>query len=587
MRLVVDIVKYYAYFIVLLIWAKVFFILINYKELSLDFVELPRIWWHALRLDLSLISYTILPLILLYGIVGNKDISRKIFKTYMAIVSALIILILSVDPFFYKYWGSKVNLLFVQYIGEPGSALSSIEGIDFAYCLLFILFCWRYAFRVIKKWETLIQARNFGLILVLVAAVFFGRGGFGMNPIGISAAYYHHNAMYNNAALNPVWNLIAYEMDRESQRAVEFISEKEEQELLQEWRINQTTPIGELVYNDSSKIYLIVLESFTNKVSQLFSGSRQGYTPHLDELAKEGLYYTSAYSSSFRSDRGLTALLSGMPSLATQSLTNRPELLSRAPNLFKLFRQQGWHTSFHYGGNLDFANLRVLVNDADLVKEQADYSSADAGAWGFHDELVFKHYLEHAQNTSGKSFHMVFSSSSHEPFKVPNFNSYSEPYENSIAYTDSCLGVLIDGIKETGDWENLLIVITADHGTILPERSVSYKSVNFNVPIILAGGLLRLNPQDSVSRISTIVSQFDIPRTLAKGIEADGLFTFSHSLLQPKGAAFYNYYNGIVYVSDSCKQFYDIPQKKYLHGSCAKPFEQAYFQAANKKVYRP
>ncbi|MFY0644588.1 MAG: sulfatase-like hydrolase/transferase [Bacteroidia bacterium] len=590
MKLFFDIAKYYLYFIILLLWSKIFFIFINYKNFLEDFVQLPFIWWNGLSLDLSLISYTIIPLLALYVFTGDRAISRRIFKGYIISLTAIIIVVLSVDPFFYKYWGGKVSLLFMQYIGEPKSAIASIEWLDLAYSFLFMLFCTRYAYRFIKKWDTLATKRGFGLIIILLVVAYLGRGGFGKNPIGISSAYYHQKALYNNAALNPVWNLVAYEIDRESQSAVEFISQEQELLLMEEWKQNNANSIGEIEFRDSSKVYLIVLESFTNKNSLLFSGNLSNITPNLDRLAREGLFFTRAYSSSFRSDRGLTALISGIPSLATQTLTNRPELLNRVPNLFKIFHDNGWYTSFHYGGNLDFANLRVLVNDADLVKEQSDFSSSESGAWGFHDEVVFDAYLKDAMTKHEKAFHMLFSSSSHEPFKVPNFNKHTNSYENSIAYADSCLGVLLNGIKELGDWDNSLVIITADHGTIMPERSVGYKSVNFNVPIVVAGGLLSIQPHDTLDekgRIGTIVSQFDIPKTLVDALGQDELFEFSHSLMNPRGMAFYNYYNGIVLISDSCKQFYDIPQKKYLHGSCGRPFEKAYFQSANRKIYKP
>ena len=38
-----------------------------------------------------------------------------------------------------------------------------------------------------------------------------------------------------------------------------------------------------------------------------------------------------------------------------------------------------------------------------------------------------------------------------------------EPFLNSVAYTDSCLGAFVDTLRNSPRWDNLLLVFVADH----------------------------------------------------------------------------------------------------------------------------
>ena len=87
--------------------------------------------------------------------------------------------------------------------------------------------------------------------------------------------------------------------------------------------------------------------------------------------------------------------------------------------------------------------------------------------------------------------------------------------------------------------------------------------------------------------INEVVSQLDIAPTLASALGKEEHFEFGHSLMNPWGMAFYHYYPGVVVVTDSCTQYYDIPLKKYFGNACLPPYEKAYFQAANRAIFSP
>ncbi|PCJ65538.1 MAG: hypothetical protein COA58_09000 [Bacteroidetes bacterium] len=560
-----------------------YFLGVNFDKSS-SVIEFPRIWLAGLRLDLSVIGYILaVPLVLTLISIILPKISRQLNRIYWISVIVLIIIIVAVDPYFFQYWGQKTNLGFIQFLGKENAGLGSIfmstYVIAIGFMVLSIYGFYKKGFKMLSlpqktSWYTTL------LLLGLTAIVI--RGGISNVPINISSAYYSSSNLYNNTAVNSVWNFLATELEKDKHKALVFFdSNQEAQKILAENLDSDGSNYSDLVSaNDSSNIILIVLESFSAKVVGFLSGNKYGSTPELDKIMKEGISFNSAYASSFRSDKGLLALTTGFPSAARQTLTNFPSKLSGKPNIFKLFGEN-YQTGFYYGGNLEFANISVLFNDANIVKSQKDFDSKNKNTWGVHDNTVFEIFGNDVLAEQRPQFKMLFSLSSHEPFDVPDFNRLEDPYLNSVAYTDSCLGVLIDRLKASPKWENTIVIITADHGTIRPDNAPLFDAINFKVPMVITGGLVN---RDTV--VNQIVSQADIPATLAD-LKGEPPFFNQSSILAPSGRAFYSYHDGISYVSPKGVQYYDLVQKKYLTENVAPPVERAYYQLANYAFFNP
>jgi len=501
--------------------SKLFFLAINYKNFGQDFSEFLKIWWNGLRLDLSVAGYIlVIPLLLLLIRIFVSKLPVIIFKIYFWIILIAIAIVVSVDPFFYLYWGQKANFSFTQFLGQENAGVVSIAIRDYLLALSFLTFL---SVMYVKRWRHKLlppaKTNFFGLFFLLGISFLMIRSGWSIVPINISSAFYSTNNLYNNTALNPVWNVMATEFERDKHKAIVFFDTQDEAENIWENRPRNQIDLTHLLRKDSNtNVVLIVLESFSAKVSGLLSGSKYAVTPHLDEIMTKGVSFTNAYASSFRSDKGLLALISGVPSGARQTLTNFPAEVNSKPNIFKLF-PSNYHTSFYYGGNLEFANIKILFDGADNIWSEVDFKSDNKGVWGVHDEEVFKQFSQDFLSRKEPQFKMLFSSSSHEPFKVPFNKNYDDPYLNSINYTDSCLGVLMNELKASDKWNNTLVIITADHGTVRPDYEAIFSPRNFKIPLVLTGGVVN---KDTL--IDVVVSQIDIPATLAKYKTAKEMF---------------------------------------------------------------
>ena len=569
------IVQFSLLSLMVMLVGKLVFVLWN-PELSLR--QFPAIYGHGLLLDLSVLGYLLLPVALTFLILGNKG--TKVYKYYSLTVWTILFFIACVDALSFRYWKSKINLMFSLFMDDPGAGWGSMLFVDRMVILGLILLLILSIYLLVNRWVPSRAIGRWWSIPLIGLSVILARGGFNKIPIGLSAAFWSQEDVLNNASLNPVWNLVAYEFDQKKAVKYELLPETELEKLMVRWREAETPEQFSLKLNDSARVIFIILESFTNKENaQIYSG--MAVNPNLDRLAEEGISFQNAYASSFRSDRGLAAMFTGIPSFIKQNLTNRPEQLDKAPNLIRIFKQQGWYTSFFHGGKLDYANMRLLVDDADALIEQSQLPEGPENSWGVHDEIAFREFVPHLIASPRPSFNCLYSLSSHEPFEVPNYQRLDQAYLNSISYTDSCLGVLVNALKAEGEWSNSLLIITADHGINQPEGTISYKAVNYHVPLILAGGLLAQQELEPM-QITEIVSQLDIPQTLVEALGLTAEFPYSKSLTSPSGIAFMNYYNGVTMVTDSCVQYYDISTGRYLDEACGPPMEQAFFQSAQK-----
>ena len=106
------------------------------------------------------------------------------------------------------------------------------------------------------------------------------------------------------------------------------------------------------------KRYNVVMVSVESLSASFFNtfGNTQGITPHLDQLAKEGMLFTQLYATGTRTVRGLEALSMSFPPTPGFSVVKRPD----NADLFTMshvFRNKGYDTMYLYGGYSYFDNM--------------------------------------------------------------------------------------------------------------------------------------------------------------------------------------------------------------------------------------
>ena len=207
-----------------------------------------------------------------------------------------------------------------------------------------------------------------------------------------------------------------------------------------------------------------------------------------------------------------------------------------------------------YGGDINFTNMQsyFFSSGYSQITSDKDFPLSDRlSKWGANDDVTFNflyNHLKKREKATAPWMTTFLTLSSHEPFEVP-FHRFSHPYLNSVAFTDSCLGNFISRLKKTEVWDNLLMVLVADHGFRYPEHLTEYEPDRFHIPMIWCGGAIA-----KPKKIKNICNQTDLAATLLGqlGIPHQEYF-FSKDILSPHRCdySFYTFNNGFAFADSS------------------------------------
>jgi phosphoglycerol transferase MdoB-like AlkP superfamily enzyme len=276
--------------------------------------------------------------------------------------------------------------------------------------------------------------------------------------------------------------------------------------------------------------------------------------PNFNQLKREGIWFSNFYGNSFRTDRGTVCALSGYPSFPTTSVMKIPKKAGTLPSIAKTLQKEGYTTSYLYGGDINFTNMRsyLIATGWEKLHCKADYTSEEqrSAEWGVRDDITFKtlFYQICASDTTGH-FLMGYSTlSSHEPWDVP-IQKYDDKEKNAFSYLDDCIGKFVSQLKATPYWRDLLIVMIPDHGVNYKDIDET-RQVRNHIPMLWVGGAVK-----APKEIKTICNQTDLPATLLGQMGfPHGEFSFSRDVTSQnytKPLAFHSFTNGFSIVDST------------------------------------
>jgi len=477
-----------------------------------------------------------------------------------------------IDLELFSFWGYRLDATPLKYINTPGEMLASagaspvglLIGI-FTLLVLISFYLFQFTFKKVSTNRKSIWAVL--LILPLTASlIILIRGGLQLAPINQSAVYFSANSFLNQAAVNVPWNLTHSLLEKtySTKNPFVFLSKEESERIVNSlYNSKEGTSPVRIVKEGKNNIILIIWESFTAKALNDVEGKE--IVPRFKELIKEGVYFDNIYASGDRSEKGIIALLSGYPAQPTTSIITFPGKTAKLSTLPLQFKKDNYSTSFYYGGEMEFANIKSYLFHCGFEKltgiEAFDKKEQNS-KWGAHDDVVLKRLLDDSKSFKEPFFTTLFTLSSHEPFEIPiepllSPDTRERMFLNSLHYTDASIGAFIDEARQQPWWDNTLIIITADHGHALPGNDIAtHHPLEFKIPMLWLGGALA--QKDTV--ISQLGSQTDLASTLLNQFDKPtDVFQFSRDLFSPCKTpfAYYAFNNGFGLINDSCKVVYD------------------------------
>lgn len=569
-----------AFFTLFLFWLsyfwieKVVFLLYNFGATSaLSFTELAGIFFHGFKMDLSLVSYLMVlyGFLLAFSFLFTPVILNHTFKIYTVILLAIITFLNLLDIGLYPHWGTRVGISAFDYIGDPKEMMANVTWLQIVLAILFFISAvWLFVlvynrFVITSVQKAASQKWYFSPVMLFLSALLFIpiRGGLGTSPINLSTVSFSTKLYVNQASYNFLWYFFqTIERKKNFENPCLYTeSEKAENIFAAAEKNRQMTDslFLDINQNDPPNVLMIILESFSNKIIQPLGGD-YAVCPNLDSICKNAIVFPEFYASGNRSDRGLSAILGSYPSLLTQSIINFPEKSDKLTMMSDYFNRNGYTSSFYYGGDIDFYNLKsfVLQGEYKNITDGNDFPAKlrEMSNWGAPDEYLFDRVLNEIQSNQ-LFFTVVYTLSSHPPYDVPatfiKGQTGEAKYLNSVAYTDSCLGSFIRNFRETPSWENTLIIITADHGALEPGPTEIIDPETYRIPLIFTGGVVK-----KPGIYNNVGGQSDLVPTLVKQfgwIPAPELF--GHDLFSTPQYAFYMCNSGWGYITKGGRYFYD------------------------------
>ncbi len=451
-------------------------------------------------------------------------------------------------PAFVTEYGVRPNRLYVEYLIYPKEVLSMLWAGRKGELLLAVIFSgavlgggWWLSGRLVRDLSFPRWYWRPAFALLILAVGFLGaRSSLGHRALNPAMVAFADDPLVNALTVNSAYSLFfAIKQMGAEEDASQFYGKMADHQVLDIVREESGRPLGDFTsadlpsqtfntasYQGKPKNLVILLQE---SLGAQFVGSLGGLplTPNIDALSKEGWAFEQLYATGTRSVRGIEAVLTGFTPTPAQAVVKLGKSQTNFFTIADLLKQRGYDTSFIYGGESHFDNMRsfFLGNGFTTIVEQKDFKNpVFEGSWGASDEDLMAKADETfvALHKEGKPFFsLVFSSSNHDPFEFPDnrIALYEQPKQtrnNAAKYADYAVGEFFKKARASDYWKDTLFLVIADHDSRVGGASL-VPIPRFHIPgVILGDGIApRKDPR--------IVSQIDMAPTLLSlmGISAD------------------------------------------------------------------
>ncbi|HTN18896.1 MAG TPA: sulfatase-like hydrolase/transferase [Pelobium sp.] len=569
--------KYYLFWVLFFVLNKVLFEIWNFKKLSeFSFSDIFNTFLHGLHMDASMAGYfCALPFlfVIIAWLINKQHISLKTINIYSYILIVITAITAIIDVNIYREWGTKFNYKVIDFLLEsPKEAIASSSSspiLSNLIGLLVLIFVGIFIYRKFFSETTLELSKAKWFVKPIISISIIGltflaiRGSLTVAPMNTSRVYFSQHQILNISAINTNWFLISNILSQSKIKNNPYLYFKPGEAIaIKDSLFTKSSEFPSILNTPKPNIVLIIMESFTADVVKEL-GPEQNVTPNFSKLISEGLLFTNIYSASDRTDKGVVAILSGFPSQATETIIKENDKQVKLPSIPQEVKNIGYHTSFIYGGDLNFANFKsyMMSHGFESVKDLDDIKTTEKlTKWGVGDNVTMAQHLKDLQTEKEPFFSTLLTLSNHEPFYLKGKyrfgdNTVNNMFRSTSFYTDSVLNDYINQAKKQDWYKNTLFIAVADHGHRLPtEQNDIFEPGRYHIPVLFFGGALK--SEFKSRKIDKIGCQVDISSMLLNQLNiADTAFHYSKNLLAPavKGFAFYSWNNGFGFINEHKK----------------------------------
>jgi len=234
-------------------------------------------------------------------------------------------------------------------------------------------------------------------------------------------------------------------------------------------------------FNTQPNVVVVILESFSAYKTGV-SGNPLNPTPHIDNMANNGIYFNNFYTPSTGTARSIWTAVTSTPDVEPKTTSTRNPLIVNQRTLLNDFK--GYEKLYFIGGSASWGNIRGLLssNIPNLkLYEEGNFTSPRMDVWGISDLHLFEEANNVLKIQDKPFFSIIQTSGNHRPYNIPEdhrgfvtkkiskkdakksgFQS-SDEY-NSFRFMDHSVGFFMQQAKKEKYFDNTIFVFFGDHG---------------------------------------------------------------------------------------------------------------------------
>ncbi len=504
-----------------------------YRDHSMAAGDLAHAFYLGLKFDARLAAIISLPLLLLTA--------PAISGAYTVVVEAFVAILYAADFATYAYIHQRLNAEVLEFLRNPiiswHMAWESYHVVLFGLLIVAVL---AVMVLLLGRRPASGQRRTTRVLLALFFLLCI-YGKFSRYPLRWSDAFFSRDSFLGELALNPAQYL--FETMREEPPRFDVAHVRRLYPAMVGYlgvdhpdpktlTLARTPPLFPQV-RGTPNIVVIQLESFAAFKSGAF-GNRMNGCPNFDDVARNGILFTNAYSPSEKTARALFAVVFGIPDVSPwQASAHNPLTVDQA-TIVNAFT--GYDKLYFLGGSANWSNIRGMLahNIGGLrIFEEGSYSAPAVDVWGISDEDLLLATNEVFRSERKPFFAIVQTSGNHRPYTIPkrthgfavvhaderllrrNGFESNEEY-NGFRFLDHSLGLFFQQARREAYFANTIFVLYGDHGTRtgVPASALALGDLSllvYHVPLVIYAPALIRQPR----RIDVAASHADILPTLA------------------------------------------------------------------------
>jgi len=267
----------------------------------------------------------------------------------------------------------------------------------------------------------------------------------------------------------------------------------------------------------SPNVLLITIDTLRPDHLSCYGGANS--TPHLDQIAKNGVLFENAFSQVPLTFPSHTSILTGLFPVHTGIHNNGLESFTRGPFLIsETFHQSGYKTAAVVSSFV--LDRRFGLNHGfDIYEDKMERLPGNNSNFDVERPAnqVYDAAIRILQNFSGKWFLWLHFYDPHTPYAPP---APLEGYDGEITFVDQQVGKLQQWMKEKNLDKNLVIAMLADHGESLGEHGEETHGFFIYNSTVKIPMMLSYPGAPAGKRLKAAVAAVDVTPTL---LELSGL----------------------------------------------------------------